>query len=126
MEDLTQVVSSYKIYEMSLLRVSYISYEMTMTMNTIKCRFKWSYGKQRFCLPYDHLKRHFIVFIMNIISIRKRVADKDIVNYILRTRQTVIHCGHTLFMTRHELHIRKSNMDKSEISLIFHTVFLRL
>ena len=31
----------------------------------------------RFCLSYDPLKLDFIVFKMNIISIRKRVDDRD-------------------------------------------------
>ena len=47
-EDFTQVVISYEIYEMSLQRVSEISYEMTMSV--------------RFYLSYKKFKLDFIAF----------------------------------------------------------------
>ena len=40
-----------------------------------------------FCLSYDPLKWHFIAFKMNIISIRKRICDKVVVNNVTRIRQ---------------------------------------
>ena len=43
-----------------------ISYEMTTSV--------------RFCLSYDPLKWDFIAFKMNIISLRKRIVDTDVVN----------------------------------------------
>ena len=47
-EDLKRVVISYEMYETSLWRVSYISYEMSMSV--------------RFCLSYDHFKMNFISY----------------------------------------------------------------
>ena len=69
-EDLIRVVISYEIYETSLRRILKKSV--------------------RFCLSYDPLKWNFIAFKMNIISIRKRVVDTDVVNDITCTRQSVI------------------------------------
>ena len=46
------MVILFDIYETSLRRVSYISYEMTTSV--------------RFCLTYDRLKWDFIAFKMNI------------------------------------------------------------
>ena len=43
-----------------------------------------------FCLTYDPLKWLFITFKMNIILIRKRIVDTDVVNDIMCTRQSVI------------------------------------
>ena len=56
----------------------------------------------RFCLSYDPLKRDFIAFELNIISLRKFIADTDVVNEATRWRQSVItrQSGHTIFMTR--------------------------
>ena len=65
-EDLTQVVILYEVYKTSLQKVSYIWYEMTMSV--------------RFCLSYDPLKWHFIAFKMKNISRRKSNADLDFVN----------------------------------------------
>ena len=61
-EDLTRVVISYEMYETSV----------------------------RFCLSYDHLKWDFIAFKMNIISLRKRIVDTDVVNDVMHARQSVI------------------------------------
>ena len=44
----------------------------------------------RFSLLYDNLKWDFIAIKMNIISIRKRIADTDVVNDVMRSRQSVI------------------------------------
>ena len=44
----------------------------------------------RFCLSYDTLEQNFITFKMNTISIRKRIADTDIVNDVTCMRQSVI------------------------------------
>ena len=65
-EDHTRVVISYEIYETSLWRVSCISYEMTMSVS--------------FCVSYDLLIWDFIAFKMNIISMRERIVDTDVVN----------------------------------------------
>ena len=73
-EDLTQVVFSYEIYETSLQQVS--SYEMTTSV--------------RFCLSYDPLKLDFIAFKMNIISIRKHVVVMDVVTDVACIPQSVI------------------------------------
>ena len=70
------MVISYEIYETSLRRVSYISYEMTTSV--------------RFCLSYDPLKVYFIVFRMDNILMRKRIVDMDVVNDVTFTRQSVI------------------------------------
>ena len=43
----------------------------------------------RFCLSYDPFKWDFVVFKMNNISIRKRIADMDVVNDVTCTRQSV-------------------------------------
>ena len=75
-EDLTRVVISYEIYKTSLWRVSQISYEMTTRV--------------RFCLSYDPLKRDFIAFRMNIISVRKCIVDTDVFNDVTCARQSVI------------------------------------
>ena len=44
----------------------------------------------RFCLSYDALEWNFIAFKMNTISIRKRIADTDVVSDVTCTRQGVI------------------------------------
>ena len=44
----------------------------------------------RFCLSHDPLKWDFIVVKMNIISIRKRIVDMDIVIDVTGSRQSVI------------------------------------
>ena len=56
----------------------------------------------RFCLSYDPLKWDFIDFKMNIISIRKHIADSGIVNDLTCLPQSVI-TGVVImnFMTRH-------------------------
>ena len=75
-QDLTRVIISYEIYETSLRHVSLISYGMTTSV--------------RFCLSYDPFKCDFITFIMNIISIRKRFADTNIVSDVTESRQSLI------------------------------------
>ena len=45
---------------------------------------------ERFCLSYDALKWDFITFKMNIISIRKRIADMDVVNDFIYMRNSII------------------------------------
>ena len=74
-EDFTRVLISYEIYETNLRRVSSISYEMITSV--------------RFCLSYDPLKGNFIVFKMNIMSIRKRIVDTDVL-ITLRVRAKVL------------------------------------
>ena len=54
----------------------------------------------RFCLSYDPLKLDFIAFKMGNILRRKRIVDKDVVNDIMSKWQSVITCGHTIFMTQ--------------------------
>ena len=54
------------------------SYEMTKSVS--------------FCLSYDPLSKDFIAFKMNIISIRKRIVDTDIVNDVTCTCQSVVTC----------------------------------
>ena len=44
----------------------------------------------RFCLSYDPLKWDSIAFKMNIISVRKRIVDMDVVDDVTCTRQSVI------------------------------------
>ena len=44
----------------------------------------------RFCLLYDPLKWEFIAFEMNIISLRKRIADMEVVYDVTSTHQSVI------------------------------------
>ena len=44
----------------------------------------------RFCLSYDPLNRDFITFKLNFISIRKCIVDKDSVNNVTYTHQSVI------------------------------------
>ena len=44
----------------------------------------------RFCLSYDPLKRILSRSKMNIISIRKRMVDTDVVNDVTCTHQSVI------------------------------------
>ena len=46
----------------------------------------------RFCLSYDPLKRDFIAFKVNFISIRKHTADMDVVDDVTYTCQSVITC----------------------------------
>ena len=55
----------------------------------------------RFCLSYDPLKWDFMAFKMNIISIRKYIADTDVVNDVTFLYRSVIPCVVLrLFMTR--------------------------
>ena len=56
--------------------VLYISSEMTTSV--------------RFCLSYDPLKRDFISFKMNNISVRKCTADTDVISDITSTCPSVI------------------------------------
>ena len=44
----------------------------------------------RFCLLYGPFKWDFIAFKTNIISLRKRFVDMDVVNDVTCTRQSVI------------------------------------
>ena len=44
----------------------------------------------RFCLSYGLLKWDFIAFKVNIISIRKHIVDKHVVNDVTCTRKSVI------------------------------------
>ena len=44
----------------------------------------------RFCISFDHLKWDFIAFKMNVISMRKRTVEEDVVNDITCTFQSVI------------------------------------
>ena len=61
-EDLTRVAISYEIYETSLRRVAYISYEMSTSV--------------RFCLSYDRFKLDFIVFKVDIISTENAMMSR--------------------------------------------------
>ena len=61
---------SYEIYEMSLRRVSKISYEISYEMTT----------SVRFCLSYDPLKWDFVAFKIKIILKRKCIVDTDVVH----------------------------------------------
>ena len=70
------MVILYEIYETSLWRVSYISYEMTTSV--------------RFCLSHNPLNWDFIAFKMQINLIRKRIVDMDVVNDVTRSRQSII------------------------------------
>ena len=58
------MVISNEIYETSLWRVSYISYEMTTSV--------------KFCLSHDPLKWDFISFKVIITPIRQRIADRTL------------------------------------------------
>ena len=75
-QDLTRAVVSCEIYESSLWRVSYTSYEMTTSV--------------RFCLSYGPSKWDFIALRMIIISIWKCIVDTDVVNDVKDMRQSVI------------------------------------
>ena len=44
----------------------------------------------RFCLSYDPLKWDFIAFKLNIISLKKRIVDMNVVNDATRWRRSVI------------------------------------
>ena len=67
--------------------MSEISYEMT--------------GRVRFFLSFDPLKWDFIVFKMNIISIRKHIADRDAVNDVNVFAPSCYYMsGHMIFMTK--------------------------
>ena len=49
----------------------------------------------------EHLKRDFITFEMNIISIIKRIGDTDVVSDVKCTRGSIItRVGKRFFMTR--------------------------
>ena len=55
----------------------------------------------RFCLSYDPLKWDFMAFKMNIISIRKYIADTDVVNDVTFLHRSFIpYVILRLFMTR--------------------------
>ena len=54
----------------------------------------------RFILSHDTLKWDFIAFKMNIISLRKCIADINVVNDVMDTCKSVITRGQTSFMTR--------------------------
>ena len=45
----------------------------------------------RFCLLYDPLKCEKTAFKINIISVRKRIADTVFVNDVTYTRENVLH-----------------------------------
>ena len=53
----------------------------------------------RFCLSYDPLKCDFIALKRNNQQIRKDIVDTDVVNAVTYSRQSVITCDHTIFMT---------------------------
>ena len=72
----TRVVISYEIYETRLRLFSKISYELTTSV--------------RFCFSCEHLKCDFIAFKMDIIPLRKRIVDTDVVNDVTGSRQSVI------------------------------------
>ena len=54
----------------------------------------------RLCLSYGPLKSGFIASKMDNISGGKCIADKDVVNDITSTHQSVITRDHTTFMTQ--------------------------
>ena len=70
------MVILYEIYETSPRRVSYISYEISTSV--------------RFSLLYDSLKWDSIAFKIDIISIRTRIVDKDVVNDVTYSCQNII------------------------------------
>ena len=78
-EDLTLMVILYEIYETSLRRVSYISYEMITSV--------------RFCLSYDRFKLDFIVYKVDIISIENATLSR------MYAPKCYVTCGLTIFMT---------------------------
>ena len=66
--------------------ISYVLSEMTTSV--------------KFYLSYDPLKFDFIAFKMNIISLRKRMTDTDVVNDVTNDAPKCYYtCGHTIFMT---------------------------
>ena len=75
-ENLTRVIISYNIYETSLQRVLYISYEMTTSI--------------RFCLSYDVLKWDLFTITLNNLLIRKRIVGTDVVNDATQLRKSAI------------------------------------
>ena len=75
-ENLTRVFLSYDIYETSLQRVLYISYEMTTSI--------------RFFLSYDVLKWDLITITLNNLLIRRRFVGTDVVNDATQLRQSVV------------------------------------
>ena len=60
-----------------LRRVSEISYEMTKSV--------------KFCLSHDLLNWDFIAFKINIISIRERIVDTDVVNDVTLSTKVLLH-----------------------------------
>ena len=62
----------------------------------------------RFCLSYTEgfgpLKWDFVAFKMNIISIRKRIADTDVVNDVTCICQSVITRVVIQFLRHNEIH----------------------
>ena len=54
----------------------------------------------RFCLSYGPLKLVFIAFKVNIILIRKRIVDMDVVSDATCTGQCYYTCGHMIYMTQ--------------------------
>ena len=45
----------------------------------------------RFCLSNDPLKRDFIAFKLNFISIRKRIGDTDVVSDVTCSGKVLLH-----------------------------------
>ena len=84
-KDLTRVVISYEIYETSLLRVSWISYEMSTSV--------------RFCFLSDRLKLDFIVFKVDTISIQNNTLSRTSLWCYMYAPKCYVTCGHTIFMT---------------------------
>ena len=96
-EDLTFMVILYEIYETSLRRVSYISYEMTTSV--------------RFCLSYDRFKLDFIVYKVDIISIENATLSRTSLWRYMYAPKCYVTCGLTIFMTwRYPLNNSESHM----------------
>ena len=82
------MVISFEIYETSLRRVSYISYEMTSSV--------------RFCLSYDRFKPDFIVFKVDRHYFnRKRIAVTDVVTALHVRAKMLCNVWSYDFMTWH-------------------------
>ena len=68
----------------------------------------------RFYLSYDALKCDFVAFKMNIISIRKRFVDTDVINDVTSSRQSVITRVVIRFLWHDVIHcITTTSCDKS-------------
>ena len=80
-------------------KIPRILHEWAFHMKIIKRAFGefHKFHMKQFCLSYDPLKWDFIAFGMNIISIRKYIADADVVNDA--QFKYYYTCGHTIFMT---------------------------